>query len=192
MDNPLSGLTWLYTRKGRAGSPDDLLRRLGRGEIELTHETFNGLQPWRAAAHLRELLMACGVLPAVDKQVCSLERWLPGHLASITDDDHAQIIRRFATWEVLPRLRARAEKSPVTPAARRHVGDQVKRATAFLQWLSGCHNATPVPICSSSACTYRLSSSGLGKKAGGVGDVGCRTLFNGPRKASRRLMLLRA
>ncbi len=137
MDNPLSGLTWLYARKGRDGSPEDLLRRLGRGEIELTHEAFHGLQPWRAAAHLRELLMACGVLPAAGKQVCSLERWLPGHLASITDDGHAQLIRRFATWEVLPRLRARAEKKPVTPAARRHAGDQVKRATAFLRWLSG-------------------------------------------------------
>ena len=137
MDNPLSGLTWLYSRKGRVGSPEDLLRRLGRGEIALTHEAFHALQPWRAAAHLRELLMACSVLPAVDKQVCSLERWLPGHLAGITDDVHAQIIRRFATWEVLPRLRARAEKKPVTPAARRHAGDQVKRATAFLQWLSG-------------------------------------------------------
>jgi integrase len=137
MDNPLSGLTWLYSRKGRAGSPGDLLWRLGRGEIALTHEAFHALQPWRAAAHLRELLMACGVLPAVDKQVCSLERWLPGHLASITDDGHAQLIRRFATWDVLPRLRARAEKKPVTPAARRHAGDQVKRATAFLQWLSG-------------------------------------------------------
>ena len=137
MDNPLSGLTWLYPRKGRAGSADDLLRRLGRGEIQLTHEAFHALQPWRAAAHLRDLLMACGVLPAVDKQVCSFERWLPGHLASITDDGQAQLIRRFATWEVLPRLRARAEKKPVTTAARRHAGDQVKRATAFPQWLSG-------------------------------------------------------
>ena len=26
MDNPLSGLTWLYTRKGRDGSPEDLIR----------------------------------------------------------------------------------------------------------------------------------------------------------------------
>ena len=24
MDKPLSGLTWLYTRKGRTGSPEDL------------------------------------------------------------------------------------------------------------------------------------------------------------------------
>jgi hypothetical protein len=56
MDNPLCGLTWLYTRKGRTGSADDLLRRLGRGEIKLTREARHTLQPWRAAAHLRELL----------------------------------------------------------------------------------------------------------------------------------------
>ncbi|MGH3194579.1 MAG: hypothetical protein ACRDNT_01325 [Streptosporangiaceae bacterium] len=139
MDNPLSGLTWLYTRKGRAGSPEHLLRCLGRGEVELTHESFHTLQPWRAAAHLRELLMACGVLPAVDKQICSFERWLAGHLADITDPGHAHLIRRFATWEVLPRLRTRAEKKPITPAGRRHAGDQVKHATAFLRWLSGHH-----------------------------------------------------
>ena len=80
--------------------------------------------------------MACGVLPAADKQICAFERWLAGHLASITGDGHAQLIRRFATWEVLPRLRARAEKKPVTPAARCHAVDQVLRATAFLHWLS--------------------------------------------------------
>ena len=97
MDHPLSGLTWLCARKGQPGSPEDLLRRLGQGDIALTHEAFHGLQPWRAASHLRELLMACGVLPAVDKQICSFERWLAGHLAEITDPEHAQLIRRFTT-----------------------------------------------------------------------------------------------
>jgi hypothetical protein len=58
---------------------------LGRGEIALTHEAFHDLQPWRAAAHLRELLMACGVLPALDKQICSFERRLAGHLVGIAD-----------------------------------------------------------------------------------------------------------
>jgi hypothetical protein len=28
-------------RKGRTGSADDLLRRLGHGQIELTHEAFH-------------------------------------------------------------------------------------------------------------------------------------------------------
>ncbi len=137
MDNPLSGLTWLDMRKGRCGSADDLLRRLGRGEIELTHEAFHTIQPWRAAAHLRELLMACGALPVIDKQICSFERWLVGHLADIPDPGNAQLVRRFATWEVLARLRTRAQKKPITPAGRRFAGDQVKHATAFLGWLAG-------------------------------------------------------
>lgn len=61
--------------------------------------------------------MACGVLPTVDKQICSFERWLVGHLADITDPEHAQLVRRFATWEVLPRLRTRAERKPLTPVS---------------------------------------------------------------------------
>ncbi|WP_406727161.1 hypothetical protein WJ438_24525 [Streptomyces sp. GD-15H] len=136
MDRPLSGLPWLNRRKGNPGSTADLLRRLGRGDIELTHEALPHFQPWRAAAHLRELLTACGILPAVDKRICSFERWLIGHAADMPDPAHAQVIRRFATWEVLPRLRTRAEKKPITPAARRRVADQVKQATAFLDWLA--------------------------------------------------------
>lgn len=67
-------------RKGKTGSASDLLQRLGRGEIELNHEAFHTLQPWRAAAHLRELLMACGILPTIDKQLCLFEGWLTGRL----------------------------------------------------------------------------------------------------------------
>jgi hypothetical protein len=139
--HPLSILSWLYTRKGKTTSPETLLRQLGRGEIELTHEAFHALQPWRAAAHLRELLMACGVLPSVDKQICLFERWLLAHLDTIGDRDHRQLIQRFATWEVLPRLRARAANKPITPASRYFAGDQIKQATAFLCWLAHRHHS---------------------------------------------------
>jgi hypothetical protein len=133
MDNPMSGLVWLIARRSPA---PDLLRSLAREEIPLTHEAFHGAQPWRAAAHLRELLMACGLLPYVDKQILLFERWLHEHLASVTDPDHTQIIRRFATWHVLPRLRGRAEKRPITPAGRRYAGEQILQATALLAWLA--------------------------------------------------------
>lgn len=137
MDKPLSILTWLYTRKDNTGSAEDLLRRLGRGEIELTHEAFHTLQPWRAAAHLRELLMACGILPLIDKQICLVESWLVGNLAATTDPEHTQIVRRFATWDVLPKLRARADRRPLTPGSRKYASDQIKHATAFLSWPDG-------------------------------------------------------
>ncbi|MER5334290.1 hypothetical protein [Micromonospora sp. NPDC002717] len=57
MDNPLTGLSWISPRHGRTAPAADMLQGLARGDIELTHEAFHRLQPWRAAAHLRELLM---------------------------------------------------------------------------------------------------------------------------------------
>ncbi|MFJ4965117.1 hypothetical protein ACIP6P_22145 [Streptomyces sp. NPDC088729] len=75
------------------GNACERLRQLGLGQIPLTHDAFHELQPWRSAAHLEELLMASGILPAADKYICSFQRWLPGHLADITDPEHAKTIR---------------------------------------------------------------------------------------------------
>ena len=133
-ERPLSILTWLYTRQGKTESAETLMRALGRGQIALTHEAFHTLQPWRAAAHLRELFMARGVLPRLDKQICLLERWLIAHLNTITDP--AQLIQRFATWDILSRLRTRAANTPITPSSRQFAGEQITQATAFLDWLA--------------------------------------------------------
>ncbi|WP_433709389.1 hypothetical protein ACQP2U_23075 [Nocardia sp. CA-084685] len=59
--------------------------------------------------------MACGVLPAIDKQICAFERWLISHLTTITDPDHDQIVRRFATWYLLPQLWAKADHPSQPP-----------------------------------------------------------------------------
>lgn len=141
MDKPSSGLAWLALRQDQPGNASERLRQLGLGQIPLTHDAFHELQPWRSAAHLEELLMASGVLPAVDKYICSFQRWLPGQLADIADLDHAKMIRLFATWRVLPRLRARADRGHITPSIRRFAAEQVKYATVFLQWL-GERNTT--------------------------------------------------
>lgn len=42
----------------------------------------------------------------------------------------------FATWHVLPKLRSRVERKPLTPAGRSFAGEQVNRATTFLGWLA--------------------------------------------------------
>ena len=138
MANPQSGLTW-----ARRTVPADLLHRLGRGEIDLTHEAFHQLEPWRAAAHLRELLMGCGLLPQLDKHILLFQRWLHAYLPSIEDPAHARTIRQFATWQVLPWMRQRATATgPLGPNTRRHAGSQVRRATDFHQWLDE-HDRAP-------------------------------------------------
>ncbi|MEU4312924.1 hypothetical protein [Nocardia sp. NPDC024068] len=136
MSSPLSGLCWLKHRKCRDRAPADLLAELGRGEIALTHEAFHALSPWRAAAHLEELLMTCGILPQVDKQICAFERWTIRHLAAVTDPEHARLIKRFGAWDVAPRLRARAERNPLTVSSRRGFSSQITQATQFLGWLA--------------------------------------------------------
>ncbi len=131
MPNPLAGLAWLTTRPDVAR----FLRGLANGEIELTHEAFHQLEPWRAAAHLRELLMSCGLLPEIDKYILSFERWLVvEHLPTLAGDAH-RLIREFATWHVLPALRRRAGTRRLTPNTRRMAGSETKRAAAFLAWL---------------------------------------------------------
>jgi hypothetical protein len=84
---------------------------------------------------LPELLMACGVCQAVDKHLCSFQRWLPGHLAGITNPEHVKTVRLFATWRVLPDLRTRAEQSHITPSVRREAAEKITHATVFLHWL---------------------------------------------------------
>ncbi|RZU53258.1 hypothetical protein EV385_5165 [Krasilnikovia cinnamomea] len=132
MDNPLTGLAWVSSRHGRPAPAADLLRGLGRADIELSHDAFHRLQPWRAAAHLRELLMQCGVLPPFDKQILLFERWLLEHMDTITDTEQRQLLRQYATWYLLPWLRRRAERGPVSRSTRGELGQQVLRAGDFL------------------------------------------------------------
>ncbi|MEU4560198.1 hypothetical protein AB0F72_17590 [Actinoplanes sp. NPDC023936] len=80
--------------------------------------------------------MACELLPVIDKQILLFERWLHEHLTAVGDPDHAQLLRRFATWHVLPRLRARAETRPISSAGRRYAGEQIGQASALLGWLA--------------------------------------------------------
>ncbi|MFE3279552.1 hypothetical protein [Nocardia sp. NPDC059239] len=131
MENPGTGVNWLYNPY-----VPRFLRGLADGSIPLTHNAFNELEPWRAAAHLRELLMSCELLPVIDKQLLLFERWLPEHLAAINNHYHRRIVKEFATWKVQPWLRARAEHRPLTPSSRRNAGAQIMRATEFLIWLS--------------------------------------------------------
>ena len=67
MPQPDRGLNWIHNNAG--------LRGLARGEITLSHAALHELPSWRTAAHLRDLLMACGALPDVDRRILLYEQW---------------------------------------------------------------------------------------------------------------------
>jgi hypothetical protein len=85
---------------------------------------------------MRELLMHHGVLPTMDKQLMLFERWLAATLATITDQDHAHLVGRFATWNELRRLRARSARHTVRPTTTNDSRQRINRAIDFLAWLA--------------------------------------------------------
>jgi hypothetical protein len=130
MDKPRAGLIWLQNPK-----VPQLLGDLATGRIPLTHEGLHAAPSWRTAAYLRDLLMTCGVLPTIDKQLVAYEAWLHRRLAELADSPHLRLLRQFAVWQQLPRLRAKAERRPLTLSVRQYASDQFIQAQAFLAWL---------------------------------------------------------
>ncbi len=136
METPGTGLTWIAAPHVR-----ELLSDLATGKVALTHQALAAQPHWRAVAHLRDLLMSCGVLPAADKQLLHFQAWLHRHLAGAPAGPATRLLRQYATWYQLPRLRARATARPLTPAACANAIRQVKAATRFLTWAGERHLA---------------------------------------------------
>jgi len=132
MDKPRAGLIWLRNPK-----VPQLLGDLATGRIPLTHEGLHAVPSWRTAAYLRDLLMTCGVLPTIDKQLLHYEALLHRRLADLAaaDSPHLRLVRQFAVWYQLPRLRATATTRPLTPSHRQFASDQLTQAHRFLGWL---------------------------------------------------------
>ena len=57
MKRPRGGITWIRRPHVR-----EMLRTLAAPNTPVTHETLNGMSPWRSVAYLRDLLMLHGVL----------------------------------------------------------------------------------------------------------------------------------
>jgi hypothetical protein len=132
MPQPDRGVNWLRNNHHLPG----YLRGLAQGEIPLTHAALHQLPSWRTAAHLRDLLMACGALPAVDRQILLFEQWQLRQLTAITDPGHQRLLRQYVTWHQLPKLHQAAHTSPLQANARNRAAEQFTCAARFLAWLS--------------------------------------------------------
>jgi hypothetical protein len=130
MSRPRSGLLWLSKPHVRP-----LLAALAHGDVPLTHDGLQQLSPRKAVTHLRDLLVDCGVLPPADRFLLQFEQWLPAWLAAVPDADHARILHRYATWQVLRQLRATASRQPVGPYRDTGARGRLRAAAAFLTYL---------------------------------------------------------
>ncbi|MFD6674722.1 hypothetical protein ACFWDA_10155 [Rhodococcus zopfii] len=85
-----SGVTWIRANP----RVRELLRSLGDGTVDLTHEALDNLPRSRTVEFIRGLLVANDALPPRDRLLANYERWLQKKLEVIADDDHRRIVER--------------------------------------------------------------------------------------------------
>ena len=158
MARPRSGIHWL-SRPG----PGQILQALARGQVPLTHEAIHTLQPVRSSIYIRDLMVAAGVLPAVDRRLFLFEQWWPTWLAQIPDPDHRSTLRHFLTWQVLRSLRTAAGDGPLSHQGPQHARHVLRVSARFLVDLAA-HGRT-LDACTQADLDRALASANLSTRA---------------------------
>jgi hypothetical protein len=129
-DRPRAALRWLAKPATR-----DILARLARDELDLTHAALDGLGGGKAVEFTRAVLVTAGVLPHRDEAMARLEAWVAARLAAIADPQDRRIVEAFATWWVVRRQRHREARAPTGQTDRART--EIAAAIAFLEFLHG-------------------------------------------------------
>lgn len=142
-ERPESIYTWM--RGAKAG---ELLTRLGKRELDLTHEAFDQMHSSTAAEHLRAILEHHRVLPQRGPTpLVRFETWLAERIAQLPDDGTRATIERFGTWHHLRRTRRRAEDPAARLQTATHAAKQeITEAGKFLLWLRDTHDTGPAGL----------------------------------------------
>ena len=127
--SPAAVLEWLDQPHIR-----DLLMALAAGKVALTHEALDTWPRPRAVSYLRDLLVSCGILPAVDKQLREFGVWLDRRLEALAGHPHLRLLRQFGLWHQLPAMRARTATGPLRTTAAQYARSRFIQAQTFLTW----------------------------------------------------------
>ncbi|MDQ0819186.1 hypothetical protein QFZ79_001480 [Arthrobacter sp. V4I6] len=126
-----AALTWLRNPDVR-----DLLSSIATGARPLAHATFDDHRSPRTAMHLRELFIEHGLLEPIDRNLLHFETWLDRFLAELTDPDHHALIKQFATWHHLRRMRRLSAAGELHWGTARAAKQDISVARDFLRHLS--------------------------------------------------------
>jgi hypothetical protein len=126
---PRSTLNWLRTSTGPG-----ILAAMAAGELAVSHDALDRLPQTKPLDFLRDLQVAAGVLTPRQTHFARLEPWLD-EILTTAPDDHARLVRVFATWDAFRRLRSKATTGRLTENASRRARSQVRQALALLSWL---------------------------------------------------------
>ena len=127
---PQSTLYWLT----RASSRPDILRDMALGELDISHATFEAMPDHRAVHYIRDLLAGVGVLAPYHPGLERITPWLRGILTSVPKQ-HADLIDRFARWQLLRRLRLLGGQDKITRSGEQNARAVILSTVRFLAWL---------------------------------------------------------
>jgi hypothetical protein len=126
---PRSALNWL-----RQGAGASLLADAAAGRLAIGHDALDAHPHRRAADYLRHMLAAGGALPPRDEALARAERWLASLLEAIEPAADRRLVQSYATWQVMRRLRASAQRGRArTPTAQAR--NNIRATAALLAWL---------------------------------------------------------
>jgi hypothetical protein len=131
-DSPQSAIYWLQRPPGDGPR---LLGAMARGEVEISHETFEGLAQNRSYLYLRDLLAAVGVLAPYEARIERMIPWLDELLAALPPE-HANLVERFARWKVLRHVRNKAARGELTKGVIQGARTQIRGTISLLAWLA--------------------------------------------------------
>ncbi|MBO0882841.1 MAG: hypothetical protein J2P17_21405 [Mycobacterium sp.] len=137
-DKPLSSIEWLGRRTPGRVIFDDLLQ----GRLDVSHESLDeaatlarpGSRRVTSVDYLRQMLVDTGVLPARDEHLHRLEQTIARLLDQAAAADGA-VLRRYASWVVLPRVRRRINQGKSSRAVTDVGRVTMITVDRFLTWL---------------------------------------------------------
>jgi len=153
--DPVPLMHWLT----RGSAAPTILAQISRASQPPGHGTLDRYLPSRAARHLRKILVAGGILPARDERLAELERWAGQKTGQIGDPAERRIVRSFAAWHHLRRLRRDSERHHITAEQADHVQNEIRAATGLITWLRD--HGTSLGACTQRDIdTWRASGTG--------------------------------
>jgi hypothetical protein len=130
MEIPSGGLSWLGDRR-----VVERIRSIATGQVPLSHDGIDTLASSNGREHLRELLIAHGILPGRDRYLASFERWAATRLAAIDDPADRRVTAAYLRWHHGPRLARLAEAGELTECRYSTARAQTNIAVRLLDWL---------------------------------------------------------
>jgi hypothetical protein len=136
---------WLMEWLTRGSAARDILAEISQASQPPSHADLDRHLPSRAAHHLRKVLVAGSILPDRDERLAGLQRWAAQKTSQVEDPAERRIVRSFATWHHLRRLRGDSQRQHITAEQSDYVHNEIRAALKLITWLRD--NGTSLADC---------------------------------------------